>query len=109
MNPTRRVLGVSSVSISSPDRILEIGESRDVAAGLRQARNEPTADRIADKHEYDRNGASFLQKDRRDLIGARNDHVQLHADQLFREGARLVGIAACPTKFKLDIAALDPA
>ena len=51
----------------------------------------------------------FALKNLGDLVGARDDHVQIHSDQFFCEGERLIGIAASPTKFKLDIAALDPA
>jgi hypothetical protein len=49
----------------APDRILKIGESREVPAGARQACDESTADRIADKDEYDRYGARFLLKNPR--------------------------------------------
>src|SRR6266567_1019883 len=62
------------------DRILEISESSEVASGARKARNEATPDRIADKREYDRNGAGFLLQDRRYLVGARHDHVRCGAD-----------------------------
>ena len=40
------------------DRELVHAEAGEVAAGLRQARNEALRNRIGDLHEHDRNGAS---------------------------------------------------
>src|ERR1700720_1411766 len=92
----------------SGDCSLQNGETGEVAAGLRHARDIAAADRIADQDEYDWNDAGFLLHDRRDQVRTRHDYVRCHADQLFGEAPRLIGIAAGPADIELDIAARRP-
>src|ERR1700730_10173609 len=92
----------------SGDCILQNGETGEVAARLRHARDITAADRIADQDEYDWYGAGFLLHDRRDQVRTRHNHVRCHADQLFGEAPRLVGIATGPADIELDIAARRP-
>jgi hypothetical protein len=91
------------------NRVLKIGESRQVLTGTRQAHHEAATDRVADKRKYDRYRARFLLHDPRHLISTGYDHVGRHADQFSCKDASLVGIAASPTIVGLDIAPLDPA
>src|ERR1700722_10020922 len=90
------------------DCTFQNGETGEVAARLRHARDITAADRIADQDEYNRYRAGFLLDDRCDQVRTRHDHVRRHADQLLGEAPRLVGIAAGPADLELHIASRRP-
>src|SRR6516164_7927013 len=63
---------------------LECGKSSDVAAGLRQTRDEATADGIAHVYEYNRDGARCLLQWTHGRIAVRHNHVRRQRDELRR-------------------------
>ena len=75
---------------------------------MRHICDKATADGIADEHEYDRYGVCFLLHDLGHKIGTGHDYVWCHADQLFGEGPRLVGIGASPAGINPDVAPFGP-
>src|ERR1700745_3837573 len=91
------------------DRSLENRKSGEVSVRPRHVCDETAADRIADKHEYDRYSARFPLHDLCHQIGAGHDHVRPHTNQLFGESPRFVGIASSPTRIDQDITAFSPA
>jgi hypothetical protein len=76
------------------ERELKSGQASDISARPSQASDKTLADRIADTHEYDRDGA------RRRLQGCdawRSDgkyHIRLRADQFHRIGLYLFNVGA---------------
>src|SRR6476661_7923876 len=90
-------------------RILEAGESGDVSSGLRQALDEPLADRIDDQREHDRYRGGPLAQCSQYLWAVGQDHVRHHADE-FR-GVFLYEFRIGRTKaiVEMDIAAGYPA
>src|ERR1700741_5338202 len=76
---------------------------------MRQICNKTTADRITDKHKYNRYCARFLLHDLCDKVGTGDDYVWFQADKLSGEIPSLGGIGASPTRIDPKIAAFDPA
>src|SRR5262245_33079390 len=92
----------------SPDGWLEGDESRDVAAGPRDALYETEADRIIGVHEYDWNCLSgLLQRRDRWRSLAKND-IRLEAHELRGISPEAVQISSGPTIIDPDIAAFTP-
>ena len=86
----------------------EVDEAGDISAGPRQAVDESAADRIGDCDEYDRNGGCILLESGHRRGRDRHDHVRPQSRQLARVGSEPVIVAARPTLFEMDIAALGP-
>src|SRR5262249_36430919 len=91
------------------DRVLVKGESRYVAAGVCEARNEAAANRVADLCEYNRDGSGRLRQLRQGRSGTGDDHVRFRSHQLSRIGPRAIDVGAGPVHLDADIVAIGPA
>ena len=89
MMATRLRPGAICVSNSShlpPIAGFDVDETSDISARVGQARNEAFANRIGDRHKYDRDRSSFPAGGQRspELLVA-EDYIGLKFDQLFRK------------------------
>src|SRR6266508_3012965 len=83
-------------------------EAGDIAARVRQTRNQARAERVGDVDEYDRNRAA-LPLQRHDHRGCMaEDYIGLQRDHLFRERLILVAPDGGKPNVDVDIAALRP-
>ena len=91
-------------------RRLEHGETGDVTARPREARDEAAADRIGNDRENDRDGARLLQQSRSVGRALRKNEVGLKGDEFLRESLYRLRVAGCrPARVDPDVAALRPA
>jgi hypothetical protein len=87
---------------------LDIDEPGDVAARMRQARNEAAADRIGNVRENNGDGMCLLQQRERSRCVLRQNEVGLSCDHFPSKSLRHC-IGGSPTSVDSDIAALRPA
>ena len=90
------------------DAGLERQETREIAAGPRQAGDEARADRVGDDDEHDRDRAGLALQCRGDRRRMGEDHVGLQGDQLFRERRQPICVAGRKASVDADIAAFRP-
>jgi len=90
-------------------REFEIGESGGVAAGARQARNQPAADRVRDGGEHERDRAGVLLHDPRCFGAVRQDDVRVEAHQVRCSGVGGGVVSARQPLFEVQIAIFTPA
>ena len=95
-----RVTG-GAISLSNSSHLPPIAGSKlvkpsQVAAGMRKARDEPAADRIANLHEHDRHGGSLLPQCRRRRRTFGHDDVRRRADQLFCVNPHKARVSGAP-------------
>src|SRR5262249_8874775 len=86
------------------DRVLIKSKAGDVAAGMRHARDEPAAHRVAHLHEYDGYRLRCLFQGHQGSRGASDDDVWLQADQFDRSSAQALGLATAPANIEPGIA-----
>src|SRR5262249_9672661 len=87
----------------------DIAEAGDVAAGTREARDEPGPERIGADRHHNRNRMSLLFGRRNGRISGRHDHVHLEAYQLPREVWKTFGPGFGMAKLKAECLAFDMA
>src|SRR6516165_2368720 len=92
----------------SSHRGLEIGESGDVTARMREARDESLADRVRYRDEYDWNAAGLTHKGCHDGTGACYDKLTSQLDQLFGELPYKDRIVGSPAVINGKVAILRP-
>src|SRR5262249_54571853 len=83
-------------------------ESSDIAPRVRQASNEPSADRVSYLSENDGHRARFAMECRQCRSGTGKNHVGAQPHQLLCIPPQAVRIAGGPTKVDPDVAAVDP-
>jgi hypothetical protein len=88
---------------------LECGKSSDVAAGLRQARDEASTDGITHVYEYNRDGARCLLQRTHGRIAVRYNHVRRLRDEFRRISLQQADITPAPAIFDVQVATLAPA
>ena len=90
-------------------RWLNIGETGNVAARPRKARDEAAADRIGNVHENDGDGARMLQHRRGGGRAMRKNQVGPQRDEVLGESLHRRRIAGCrPASVDPDVAVLHP-
>src|SRR5262245_19697419 len=89
-------------------RGFEIGESGDVTAGTREARDKALADGVGYRHEYDWNVAGLPQYGCHHGTGVGHDHVGSQLDQFFGELPHKYRIVGSPAVLNPKVAALQP-
>jgi hypothetical protein len=95
------------IDILSGKQVSEAGNPGDVAAEMRETRDNPHADRIARAHHYDRNlfsGALCCEHLRREPC---RENVDLQSDQFGGQGRQSRDIATGRPDFDADIPSLD--
>ena len=97
---------ISRLSHLPPDGGLDVCESRNVATGARQARDEARAYRVADDRKHDRDSTGRSVQCCRHRRGRAEDNVGLRPDELRRESARAVGVPVCPPLLEPHVAAV---
>jgi hypothetical protein len=81
----------------------------DVAARLREARDEAAADRIGNRRENDGDGARLLQQRSRGGCDSRKNEIGLQRDEFLREPlSRLRVLGRRPASVEPDVAVLRP-
>ena len=93
----------------STDAVFELDKSGRVAARARQAGDEAGADRIGNKHEYDRHRAGCLQQRCHAGSASCQYDIRSERDQFGGVTADAVGIARSPAMFYLKVLAYGPA
>jgi len=102
-------ISLSSSSHFPADAVFERGEPGGVAARLRQARDEPCADRIDDIREHDRRAAACLLQRGHACAGRGQNDVRRKSNQFSRVCAIAVRIARRPASVDPHVAAIGPA
>src|SRR5262245_18183453 len=93
----------------STDAVFELDKSGRVTARPRQTVDEAGADRIGNKHEYDRHRAGCLQQRRHARSASGQYDIWIERDQFGGVSADAVGIARIPAMFYLRVLAYGPA
>jgi hypothetical protein len=91
------------------DRVLEVGQARDVAARPAEARHQAATNRIAHLDEDDRHRSGRLLKRLRHRRAAAEDDVRRQSRQLRRESPDAVCVSGRKAVVYPDIAAVPPA
>ena len=89
-------------------RCLDVDESRDIAAGVRQAFDEPAPDGIGNDDEHDGDGLGLALKRCGDSRRLSYQNVRPQSDQFFCEGTHAFEIGDAEAVIDLDVASLDP-
>src|SRR5262249_48437579 len=84
-------------------------ESRDVAAGLGEAGNETSPDRIGNAREDNRNLAGHRPQSDHRQRAIREDDIRLAVDHLHRDSVEAAHISRRPMRVNSNVASLDPA
>src|SRR5262249_49747894 len=79
-----------------------------VGGGSGQARNEPTANRIDCRHEYDGHCSARLLQIGNDRVGGAQDDIRLQCDQLRGIFTKELRIARSPARIDLHVVADFP-
>src|SRR5262249_15468290 len=82
-----------------------MGKTRDIAPRMRKTFDQPTADRIDDIHENNRDCPGQALKGNIDWSGMRDDHVGAQSYDLSDISTDALDVAPRPAKVDLDIAA----
>ena len=89
-------------------RQLKIGEPGEIAAGMNKASNNTECDRIANLHEYDRDGMCRLRECGGCGTTTGDNQIRLHRNQFFRECLCPIALGGFPAIVEPEIAAVEP-